>query len=59
MEEAWCFQCNENTNNNPDSTIFTIKDTKLYVPVGTSSAKDSQKLSKRFSKRYEGSAYWS
>ena len=59
MEEAWCFQCNENTNNNPDSTIFTIKDTKLYVPVGTSSAKDSQKLSKCFSKRYEGSAYWS
>ena len=59
MEEAWCFQCNENTNNNPDSTIFTIKDTKLYVPVGTSSAKDSQKLSKSFSKRYERSAYWS
>ena len=54
-----CFKCNENTNNNPDSTIFTIKDTKLYVPVGTSSAKDSQKLSKSFSKRYERSAYWS
>ena len=32
----------DNDNANPDNIIFTIKDTKLYVPVVTLSAKDSQ-----------------
>ena len=31
-------------NNNANNIIFTIKDTKLYVPV--LSAKDNQKLEK-------------
>ena len=38
--------------------IFTIKYTKLYVPVVTLSAKDNQKLSKLFSKGFERSVYW-
>ena len=47
-----------NNNNNSNSIIFTIKDIKLHVPVVTLSAKDNQKLSKRFSKRFERSVYW-
>ena len=38
--------------------IFTIKDTKLYVPVVTLSAKDNQNLSKLLSKRSERSVSW-
>ena len=47
-----------NNNNNTNSIIFTIKDIKLHVPAVTLSAKDNQKLSKRFSKRFERSVYW-
>ena len=35
-----------------------MKDTKLYVPVITLSAKDNQNLSKRLSKGLERSVYW-
>ena len=35
-----------NDNDNANNIIFTIKDTKLYVPVVTLSARDNQKLSK-------------
>ena len=38
--------------------IFTIKDTKLYVPVVTLSVKDTQKLLKLLSKGFERSVYW-
>ena len=38
--------------------FFFIKDTKLFVPVVTLSAKDNQKLSKLLSKGLERSAYW-
>ena len=41
---------NDNTNANPDNIIFTLKDTKLYVPVVTLSAKDNKKLSEVLSK---------
>ena len=40
------FTANENDNGNTDNIIFTIKETKLYVPVVTLSAKNNQKLSK-------------
>ena len=40
----------DNANANPNNIIFTIKDTKLYVPVFTLSAKDNQSLSKLLSK---------
>ena len=46
---------NKNANAN---IIFTIKDTKLYVPVVTLSARENQKLSKRLSKGFERSVYW-
>ena len=36
---------------------FTIKDTKLYVPVATLSVRDNQKLSKLLSKGSERSIY--
>ena len=48
---------NENDINNNDSddnnTIFTIKDTTLYVPVVTLSTRDNQKLWKLVSKGFE------
>ena len=48
---------NENLNdsNNANNIIFTIKDTKLYVPVVTLSVTDNQKLSKILSKGFERS----
>ena len=49
---------NVNGNANASILIFIIKDTKLYVPVVTLSARDSQKLSKRLSKGFERSVYW-
>ena len=44
---------NDNTNNNPDNIIFTVKDTKLYVPMATLSTRDDQKLSKLLSRGFE------
>ena len=43
---------NESDNTNADSNniIFTIKDTKLYVPLVTSLTEDNQKLSKFLNK---------
>ena len=35
---------NDNDNDRDDKIIFTIKDTKLYVPVVTLSARDIEKL---------------
>ena len=49
---------NDNANCNDDNIIFTIKDTKLYLPVVTLSARDNQKLSKLSSKEFERSVYW-
>ena len=48
----------DNTNANPNNIIFTIKDTKLSVPVVTLSAKENQKISKLLSKVFERSFYW-
>ena len=38
--------------------IFTIKETKLYVPIVTLSGKDKQEVSELLSKRFERSVYW-
>ena len=48
---------NDNDDMNSNNT-FTIKITKLYVPVVTLSANDNQKLSKFVSKGFERSMYW-
>ena len=48
----------DNASTNSNDTTFTIKDTKLYLPVVTLSAKDNKKLSKPLSKRFERSVYW-
>ena len=48
----------ENDHANANNITFTIKDTKLYVPVFTLSAKDNKKLSKLLSKGFERSVYW-
>ena len=48
----------DKVNNNDDNITFANKDTKLYVPVVTLSAKDNQELSKLLSKGFERSVYW-
>ena len=40
----------DHTSDRDDNIIFPIKDTKLYVPVVTLSAKDNQKLSNLLAK---------
>ena len=50
---------NDDDDNNSNNIIFTIKDTKLYIPVVTFSARENQKLSKLLSKGFERSVYWS
>ena len=50
--------CTDNGNGSNDDIFFTVKDTKLYVPVVTLLARDSQKLSKFLSKEFERSVYW-
>ena len=47
----------DNDNANSNDIIFTIKNTKLYVPVIALSAKDIQKLLKLLSKNFERSIY--
>ena len=47
----------DNDNANPNNIIFTIKDTKLYVPVVTLSEEDDPKLSKLCSKEFERPVY--
>ena len=48
---------NNNDNYDDNNIIFTIKDTKLFVPVVTLSARSNQKLSKLLSKGFERSVY--
>ena len=48
----------QNDNGDSNNIVFTIKYTKLYVPIVTLSAKDNPKLSKLFSKGFERSVYW-
>ena len=48
----------DNTNANTNNIIFTIKNTKLYVPVVTLLAKGDQKLSKLLGKISKRSVYW-
>ena len=47
-----------NNNDNANNIIFTIKGTKLYVPVVTLPARDKEKISKLLSKGFERPVYW-
>ena len=64
LKLRWRKQCklavtvNNDTNDNPVSIIFTIKDKKLYLPIIILSAKVNEKLSKLLSKGFERSGYW-
>ena len=49
---------NDNTNANDNNVIFTIKATKLYVPVITLLVKNNQKISKRLSNGFERLLFW-
>ena len=48
----------DNTDTNLNNVIFTIKDTKLFVPVVTLSANDNKKLSKPLSKEFKKPVCW-
>ena len=49
----------DNATANSNNIIFTIKDTKLYIPpVVTLSVRDNKKFSKLFSKGFKRSVYW-
>ena len=52
-----CVLITGGVDNTDANLIFTITDTKFYVPIVTSSAKNNQKLSKRLSKGFEKSVY--
>ena len=64
LKLKWTKQCvlfvlgTENIDANSNNVVFTTKDTKLYVPVATSLAKDNQKVSKLLSREFERSLYW-
>ena len=45
-------------NDNSDNIIFTIKGTKLYVPVLTLSARDNQEVAKTSQERIWKIVYW-
>ena len=47
----------DNNNANSNSIIFTIEDTKLYVPATALSAKDNQELAKLLSKGFKRLVY--
>ena len=48
----------DDDNVSGNNIIFTVKDTKLCVPVVTLSARDNPKLSKLLSNGFERSVYW-
>ena len=60
MDKVLCFVCSWcwNDNANSHNIIFTIKDSKLYGPIVTLSARDNQKLSKLLKKLFERSVSW-
>ena len=64
LKRKWMNHCvlsangNDNIDADPNNIIFTIKGTKLYVPIVTLSAKNNKKLSKLLSKGFERSVYW-
>ena len=45
-KESLAIAANDKDDANYDNIIFTIKDTKLLIPVVTLPVKDNQKLSK-------------
>ena len=56
MDKELYFVCadNVNVNGNFHNFIFTIKYTKLYVPVVTLAARDNKKLSKDLKDQFVG-----
>ena len=47
----------DNISDNSNHIVFTIKDTKSYVPVVTLSARENEKLSKLLSQGFKRSVY--
>ena len=58
----YCVLCEadaDNDNDNSNNIIFTIQDTKFYIPGVTLSARNNKKLSKLLSNGFKRSVYWS
>ena len=67
LKHKWTKYCVLSASGNDNETYddananrvnFTIKDTQLFVPVVTLSARDNQKVSKLHGKAFERSVYW-
>ena len=55
---SFACRCCRYVNGNVNDIILIIKDTKLYVPVVTLTARDNQKLSILLGKGFKRSVYW-
>ena len=53
-----CVANADNDGTNSINISFTVKDTKLHVPLVTLSAEDNQKLSKLLREGFTSSVYW-
>ena len=59
MDKDTASQIDRNDSENSNANIvFTIKDTNLYVPVGTLSENDNQNLLNLLSKGFGKLVYW-
>ena len=47
-----------NDGANSNNIIFTVKNTKIHIPVVFLSPKDNQKLPQLFNRDFERSVYW-
>ena len=56
LELNWIEDCI--LSNAGDSAKFQIPNTKLYVPIVTSSTKDSANLTKQLNEGFKRSVYW-
>ena len=57
-KESLAIAANDKDDTNYDNIIFTIKDTKLLIPVVTLPVKDNQKLSRLLSKGFVIVSEW-
>ena len=55
MDKVFSAASANNANANPNNVLFTIKETKLHIPVLKLSAKENNKLSKLLSKGFRRS----
>ena len=58
MEKRMLIAGQPNRGNSPESATFKIKDTKVYVPVGTLSAENDNKLLEQLKAGFKRTIKW-